>query len=145
MSMTRTLVLWLMLLMIGLGGMSGVHAQTEQDLEVETPAIRALKDSMRERHRQHLRPLYEAGALGLARDGTVQLKDISSVPLAQRGRINSLLAEDNADRAAMYREIARANGRPDWESEIRSTFAQRWIERAPEGWWVETRDGWVRK
>ena len=30
-------------------------------------------------------------------------------------------------------EIARANGKPEWEGEIRNTFAQRWIEKASPG------------
>lgn len=119
-------------------------APAQNNLEINTPAIRALKQSLRERH-QELRPLYEAGAVGLARNGNVALRDASSVPLAQRGRINALIAEDNADRASLYREIARANGRPEWEADVRATFAQRWIERAPAGWWVEESRGWARK
>lgn len=114
------------------------------NLEINTPAIAALQKSMQQRHAE-LAPLYASGAIGLARDGTVALRDISSVPLARRGQINSLLAAENADRASLYREIARANGNPGWEGDIRSTFAQRWIDRAQKGWWVEGSNGWVRK
>jgi uncharacterized protein YdbL (DUF1318 family) len=55
------------------------------------------------------------------------------------------VAAENADRAALYREIARANGHPEWEAEVRKTFAQRWIERAQPGWWVQRGGAWVQK
>jgi hypothetical protein len=46
----------------------------------------------------------------------------------------------------LYKEIAVANGKPEWEGEIRSTFSQRWIERAKPGWYVQNAQGaWVKK
>lgn len=99
---------------------------------------------MQQRHAR-LAPLYASGAVGLAADGSVALRDAGSVPLAQRGQVNGLIAAENADRAALYREIARANGHPEWESDVRRTFAQRWIDRAQPGWWVQKSGAWVRK
>lgn len=119
-------------------------AAAQGNLEINTPAIAALKQSMQQRHAQ-LAPLYAAGAVGLAADGTVTLRDVSSLPLANRAQANALVAAENADRAALYREIARANGHPEWEAEVRKTFAQRWIERAQPGWWVQRGGAWVQK
>ena len=34
------------------------------------------------------------------------------------------MADENADRAKLYSEIARANGHPEWEAEVRGTFAR---------------------
>lgn len=119
-------------------------ASAQGNLEINTPAIAAVKQSMQTRHAE-LAPLYASGAIGLARDGAVALRDASGVPLAQRGRVNALIAAENADRSALYREIARANGHPEWEADIRNTFAQRWIDRAQSGWWVEGAKGWTRK
>lgn len=119
-------------------------AAAQGNLEINTPAISALQKSMQQRHGD-LAPLYASGAIGLARDGSVALRDASSVPLAQRSRVTSLIAAENADRSALYREIARANGHPEWEADIRNTFAQRWIDRAQRGWWVEGAGGWARK
>lgn len=119
-------------------------ATAQGNLEINTPAISALQKAMQQRHNE-LAPLYDAGAVGLARDGNVALRDASSVPLAQRSRVNTLIASENADRASLYREIARANGHPEWEADIRATFAQRWIDRAQRGWWVEGAQGWTRK
>ena len=130
----------LAVVLIAVGGLVGAQS----NLEINTPAITALQQSMQKRHTQ-LAPLYGSGAVGLANDGTVALRDASSVPLAQRGQVNALIAAENADRAALYREIARANSHPEWEADVRKTFAQRWIERAQPGWWVQGPGGWTQK
>ncbi len=119
-------------------------AFAQANLEIDTPAIRALTDAMKARHTE-LTPFYESGAVGQAASGNLALRDAALVPLPQRGRVNGLVAAENADRAALYREIARANGHPEWEADIRATFAQRFSARAPNGWWVEDASGWVRK
>lgn len=118
------------------------YAFAQGNLEINTPAISALQKSMQQRHAQ-LAPLYASGALGLTADGNVALRDASGVPMAQRGQVNALVAAENADRAALYREIARANGHLEWEAEVRNTFAQRWVERAQPGWWVQGAGGWT--
>lgn len=120
-------------------------ASAAADLEVDTPAISTLKKSMQDRHSQ-LAAFYASGAVGLTRDGAIQLRDASSVPLAQRQTANSLVTAENQDRAALYKEMARANGKPEWEPEIRSTFAQRWIEKAQPGWYYQNTGGsWIKK
>ena len=130
-------------LLLALCGANLVHAQA--NLEINTPGIAAIQGSMQKRHAE-MAPLYASGAVGLARDGNVALRDPASVPLAQRVAVNGLIAAENQDRAALYREIARANNRPEWEGEIRSTFGQRWIDRAQPGWSVQNAQGaWVRK
>jgi uncharacterized protein YdbL (DUF1318 family) len=117
----------------------------QANLEINTPAINSLQRSMQQRHTQ-LAPLYSSGAVGFARDGNIALRDAKAVPLAQRQQVNALIAAENQYRAALYREIARANGHPEWEADIRATFAQRWISRAQPGWYYQNASGqWVRK
>ena len=142
MSLLSSIPRWLGVFVVGVVMSAAVHAQG--NLEIDTPAIAALKQSMQKRHAQ-LEPLYAAGAVGLASDGTVALRDAGSVPLAQRAQVTSAIAAENADRAALYREIARANNHPEWEGDVRRTFAQRWIERAQAGWWVQQGGKWVKK
>lgn len=121
-------------------------AQSQADLQINSPALTSLRESMRQRHREQLRDYYVSGTIGLTRDGLVAMRDASAIPLAQRQQVNALLAADNQDRLAMYREVARANNHPEWESEIRATFAKRWIERIPEGWYYQDANGtWIRK
>ena len=114
------------------------------DLEVNTPAIAALKASMQARHGQ-LSPFYGAGAIGLTKDGMIAVKDATAVPLSQRGSLSGLVSAENADRANLYKEIATANSHPEWQNEIQSTFAGRWIDKAQSGWYYQKGDGWTKK
>jgi uncharacterized protein len=90
------------------------HAQA--NLNVDTPAIRQLTQSMEARHGQ-LKKYYDAGSIGLTRDGLVQVRDQNLVPLPERNGVRKLVAEENADRSNLYREIAAANGHTEWEAE----------------------------
>jgi len=114
------------------------------DLEINTPAISSLKNSMQARHGQ-LAAYYASGAVGLTRDGLVAMHDANAVPLKDRQSVNSLISAENNDRNALYKEIASANGHPEWESEVRGTFAQRWVQKAQGGWWYQDGSGWVKK
>lgn len=118
------------------------HAQG--NLEINTPAISAIKSSMQSRHTQ-LAPFYSAGAVGLTSSGTLAVRDAKAVALSQRGKLNALVAAENADRAKLYKEIANANGHPEWASQVQKTFAQRWIDKAPSGWYVQQGGGWKQK
>jgi uncharacterized protein YdbL (DUF1318 family) len=115
------------------------------DLEINTPAIAAIQSSMQSRHGQ-LAPYYASGAVGLTRDGLVAVRDANAVLLKDRQSVNALVAAENKDRNALYKEIANANGHPEWESEVRNTFAQRWAQKAQSGWWVQDAGGgWAKK
>ncbi len=114
------------------------------DLEVNTPAISAIKNSMQARHSQ-LAPHYASGAIGLTKDGLIAVRDTTAVPLKDRQGINALVAAENADRNALYKEIAAGNGHPEWRGDIQSTFAGRWIDKAQAGWYYQNDGGWVKK
>jgi uncharacterized protein len=119
------------------------HAQA--NLNIETPAIRQLTQSMEARHAQ-LKKYYDTGAIGLTRDGLVQVRDQNLVPLPERNAVRKLVAEENADRTNLYREIATANGHTEWEADIRTTFAERWASKAPAGWFFQDEGGaWKQK
>ena len=120
-------------------------AHAKADISVDTPAIRQLQASMEKRHKQ-LAPYYKSGAVGMTRDGEITLRDQKEVPMQQRNTVKGLVAKENRDRSALYEEIARANGHPEWEAEIRSTFATRWVSNAPGGWWYQDKQGaWKQK
>ncbi len=74
------------------------------------------------------------------------MRDAAKVPLSQRAQANAAVADENRDRAALYREIAVANNHPEWESQIRATFAKGWIEKARAGWYYQNAAGaWQKK
>ncbi len=120
-------------------------AAAQANLEINTPAINSIRNSMQARYPQ-MEPLFASGAVGLTRDGMVALRDANAVPINQRAAANALVAQENQDRGALYREIARANGHPEWEGDIRNVFGQRWIDRAQPGWWYQDSSGaWKKK
>lgn len=119
------------------------HAQAA-DLNVSTPAIRALVSSMEARNGQ-LSQYYASGAVGPTSDGMVEIRDQNAIPLAERNAVKKLVADENADRASLYEEIAKANGNPSWVADIRNTFGRRWIDKAQSGWWYKGSGGWKQK
>jgi uncharacterized protein YdbL (DUF1318 family) len=119
------------------------HAQA--DIDISSPAIRALTASMKSRAAD-LDAFFASGAIGLTSDGLIEIRDANSVPLADRNRLRKLVSDDNTDRNALYREIATVNGHPEWEADIRGTFAERWIANARAGWYYKTGAGaWKQK
>jgi uncharacterized protein YdbL (DUF1318 family) len=121
------------------------NAQGAANLDVNTPEIRAVTGSMQARFGQ-LKPYLDSGAVGLTADGHVEVRDANAIPLAERAKVKTLVAEENRDRETLYTEIAKANGHPEWKSDIQSTFARRWIERASSGsWYQDAGGGWKQK
>jgi uncharacterized protein YdbL (DUF1318 family) len=114
------------------------------DMNVDTPAVRQLTQSMKARTEQ-LKPYYDSGAIGFTKDGMIDVRDQNLIPLPERNAARKLVADENADRTNLYREIAKANNHPEWEADIRTTFAERWIEKAASGWYVQDASGWKKK
>lgn len=124
---------------------SDAHAQAV-DITIRTPAIQTIQDRMAARFDSALQAHFGSGALGFGRDGLLVLREAAAVPLKDRAALNQAVADDNRDRAAVYREIAVANGHPEWEPQIRETFAAQWIASARAGWWYQAADGgWKQK
>jgi uncharacterized protein YdbL (DUF1318 family) len=122
-------------------------AEAQQaEIEIDTPQINAIKARMADRQRQVLGALFDAGAIGFTADGLVSIRDRSAVPLSERRNIESAVADENRDRKAVYREIAIANGHPEWEPEIQQTFAEEWVRNARPGWYYQDASGsWRQK
>jgi len=121
------------------------QAASPFNIDISSPAIQAIQEAMQARHQQ-LEPYYNNGGIGLTADALILLRAPNKVPLRSRNDIKKLVDDENNDRLALYREIANANGHPEWEAQIRDTFATRWIERAKAGWWYQDADGnWIQK
>jgi uncharacterized protein len=125
----------------------GVNAATTPtpDVDVSTPAIVVIKKSLAARFKL-LKPHFDSGAVGLTHDGLIAVHDLQAIQLNETLKTEAIISEENKDRASLYREIARANGRPDWESDLKTTFGERWISRAASGWYYRDSAGkWIRK
>lgn len=122
------------------------YAADAPNIRIQNATTEAIRQRMHQRFNGSLGALFKSGAVGFTHDGMVAVRDATAVPLAQRAQLNATVAEENRDRAALYREVASANGHPEWEAQIRATFAKGWIERAPAGWYYQDASGsWKRK
>jgi uncharacterized protein YdbL (DUF1318 family) len=122
-------------------------AQAQQaEIDINTPQINSIKARMAQRQRSSLNSLFDAGAIGFSSDGLITIRDRSAVELSERRGLESVVADENRDRKAVYREIAVANGHPEWEQDIRKTFAQQWVSNARRGWYYQDSGGsWRQK
>ncbi len=122
------------------------YAGDAPNIRIQTSATEAIRQRMQQRFRGALGALLDSGAVGFTRDGMVAMHDAAKVPLSQRAQANATVADENRDRAALYREVASANNHPEWEAQIRATFAKGWIEKAKPGWYYQNAAGaWQKK
>ena len=127
-----------------------VPAANAQDadaaLNVSSPAVTRIKQSMGARFGE-LEKFFASGAIGLTKDGMVDVRDLNAVALPDRATVKRLVSEDNADRSQLYAEIAKASNHPEWEADIKKSFAKRWVATgAKPGWYYQGDDGsWKQK
>ncbi len=121
-------------------------AYAQQETEVSTPAIRAIKESLKSRF-PRLEPYFEKGNLGESNVGLVEIRDESGLPLKEKGELRNLVKDENADRSNLYAEVARAlNIDASQIPRIQKIFAASWIKNSRPGWWIQQDDGeWVKK
>lgn len=118
----------------------------QPDFQINTPQINSIKRQMAQRQRQHLDTWFSAGAIGFTNDGLVAIRDRAAVALNERRLLESVVADENRDRKAVYREIAVANGQPQWEKQVQETWSREWIANARAGWYYQAPNGqWRQK
>ncbi len=120
-------------------------AYAQVDFDASSPAVKAIQAKLKNRFPQ-LQPYFASGAIGYTPQATLAIRDRNLIPLPERNRVLQLVAQQNSDWDALYREIAKANGHPEWESDVRATFAQRHVAKLDPGWWYQDRSGtWAQK
>ena len=122
------------------------EAYAQIDINITTPTIRALIASRTKRFGV-LKPLYESGAIGETNAGLLSVRSIDAMPLKDKASVKKLVKAENADRANLYAEIAKANNlTPDILPQIKQKFANSMRKKAKPGWWVQKDNGdWVKK
>ncbi len=121
------------------------QAHAKADININTPVINKLRASLKARQPQ-LQAFFNSGALGLTNNGLVAVRKLGSIPLKDRNRVRKLVADENKDRNALYKEIAVANGHPEWAPDIQKTFAKVWVQESPSGIWYQDSNGdWKQK
>jgi len=127
-------------------GPANVYA-AEADLNISTPAITSIRESLKVRYQQQLKPYFESGVLGLTNNGQIAIRDASGVPLKEKATLNNLVNQQNKDWMSLYEEIARANKLgSDAVPKLQKTFADQLRAKAQAGHWIQTDAGaWVKK
>ena len=125
------------------GGING------EDINITTPQIRAIKDSMKQRTGD-LRPYLDGGQIGIGQDGLLKVRTTEGLDLRGRGQAQRLVNAENQDRLRLYseisNEIAKNPNRTATPAQVQDVFAESWKAQAASGWYVEKGDGsWQRK
>lgn len=130
----------------GIGGflISDANAQADVDFDKPSAEKQALENSLASRF-QSLRPYLDSGAIGLTEAGLLEFRDRSLVPLKDRNTVVQLVAAQNNDWNALYAEIAKLNGHPEWQDNVRRIFASRWVAKADAGWYYREGGNWKQK
>ena len=118
----------------------------EADINISNPAIRALKDSIKNRSGS-IKPFMDRGNVGLTKEGLLTVRTTDGLSLKERAEVQQLVDAENRDRESLYLEIAKANNFPlESVAKIRSIFARSWVEQAQAGWWIQDAQGnWQKK
>jgi uncharacterized protein YdbL (DUF1318 family) len=118
----------------------------EAALNVNSPAVNRIKSSMASRFGE-LEKFFASGAVGVTKDGMLEVRDPNAVALPDRATVKRLVAEDNADRAQLYSEVARASNHPEWEADIRKAWTRSFVRSvAKPGWYYQDDGGaWKQK
>ncbi len=121
-------------------------AYAQEATSVSTPAIRALKDSMKSRF-PSLKPYFDAGNIGESNKGMLDVRDEAGLNLQAKAALRNLVKDENSDRARLYAEVAQALKIEASQIEkIQKIFADEWAKSAMAGWWIQQEDGtWVKK
>ena len=124
----------------------GEALAAEPDVNVTTPAIRALKGSIQQRA-ESITPFMNSGNAGIAGNGLLAIRTSDGLSLKDKAALSRLIDAENRDREALYAEIAKANNfSPDKIDDIKKIFAGSWIKNARTGWWIQDSGGnWKKK
>ncbi len=123
---------------------SSAHAQV--NINISSPAIVEITNRMKSRYDNNLKAYLDNGVIGFSNQGFIEILNAKSLGLKDRQKAKKLVADENRDRRALYREMAVANGHPDWEQAIQNVFVKTWEDQAHKGWKYQNADGsWLTK
>ena len=117
----------------------------QADISIDSPKIRSIRNSMQKRQNK-LRPYYQSGAVGFTNNGLIASVNNKGLSVKQKSTVNKLIKSENNDRMRLYKEMANANGHPEWQADIQKTFSKTWINKISKGWMYQTSSGqWTKK
>jgi Uncharacterized protein conserved in bacteria len=126
-------------------GNSTVYAD-EIDLNLTTPAIRKLIDTMKSRNTAIMQ-FKDKGTIGETNDGMLAIRSMDGLGGEEIRTVNRLLKAENNDRDSLYKELATAN-KIDLADigKVKSIFAKTLKSKAKPGHWYHDEKGnWTQK
>ena len=106
-------------------------AWAEEVTTVSNPAIRELKNRMKNRYLQ-LKPWFASGVLKEGGDGYVVIAQTDSLSVRDKGTIRNLVGAENNDRKSLYLEVAKAlNIDANQVDRVAGIFAKEWQKSVP--------------
>jgi uncharacterized protein YdbL (DUF1318 family) len=126
-------------------GNSTVYAG-EINLNLTTPAIRKLVDSMKSRNAKIMK-FKDKGTIGETNNGLLAVRNMDGLGGEEIRTVKRLLRAENNDREALYKELAAANKiDPADIDKVKSIFAKTLKSKAKPGHWHHDAKGnWVQK
>ncbi|GAX62638.1 hypothetical protein SCALIN_C38_0001 [Candidatus Scalindua japonica] len=126
-------------------GNSTVYAG-EIDLNLTTPVIRKLIDSMKARNAK-IMEFKEKGAIGETNDGMLAIREMGGLGGEGIRTVKRLVRAENNDREALYKELATANKIALSDvGKIKAVFAKTLKQKARPGHWHHDENGnWTQK
>ncbi len=124
---------------------STVYAD-EIDLNLTTPVIRKLVDSMKARNTAIMQ-FKSKGTIGETNDGMLAIRKMDGLGGEEIRTVKRLLRAENNDREALYKELAAANKiDPADIDKVKSIFAKTLKSKAKPGHWHHDENGnWMQK
>ena len=124
---------------------STVYAD-EIDLNLTTPVIRKLIDSMKARNAKIMQ-FKDKGAIGETNDGMLSIREMDGLSGEEIRTVKRLLRAENNDREALYKELTAANKiDPADIDKVKSIFARTLKSKAKPGHWYHDEKGnWTQK
>ncbi|OPY64307.1 MAG: hypothetical protein A4E63_03536 [Syntrophorhabdus sp. PtaU1.Bin050] len=127
-------------------GIGPSNAYAQINIEVSTPAIRNLRQAMKDRFAA-LKPFYDKGSIGENNMGLLDIRDTSPLNLKEKADVARLADQENRDRRALYSEIVKANSlKPESLPQVQKLFANSWRGKSQPNWWIQNdSNGWEKK
>ena len=123
---------------------SAVAEAAEVNLNVDSPAIRAVKGSRKARYPQ-LKPYLDKGILGEGKSGLIVIRSPEGLDARTRVTLKQLMDAENQDRMNLFSEFNRINNLNDVRA-IQKQFARAIREELSSGHWYKDDSGkWTQK
>lgn len=131
-------------------GPKTAYALDSLNIDIDTPAVRAIIKSRTERY-EKLEPHLDSGVFGEGMEGFLVLRRTEGFDLRTLNQLRTLVRDENNDRTRLYQEILRANrletNKANMER-IGRTFFRAIVRKMKAGQWYQVdieEDKWEQK